>query len=183
MTGFRVALGGAQQRFGIQPDLTTLGKIIGGGLPMAAYGGRADIMNKVAPVGPDLSGGHAVGQSAGGGGGTRDAAVSEGASGGLRRARSARRAADGVDAAGVTVNRVGSMFTFFFTPEPVTDWESAKTIRHGERSSVLPLHAGARRLSRALAVRGWLRVRSALTDEDVAQTKRAVAAYPKFVQK
>src|SRR4029079_7409625 len=47
MTGFRVALGGAQQRFGIQPDLTTLGKIIGGGLPMAAYGGRAEIMKKI----------------------------------------------------------------------------------------------------------------------------------------
>jgi len=52
MTGFRVALGGAQQRFGIEPDLTTLGKIIGGGLPIAAYGGRADIMRKVAPLGP-----------------------------------------------------------------------------------------------------------------------------------
>ena len=52
MTGFRVALGGAQQRFGIRPDLTTLGKIIGGGLPLAAYGGRADIMSKVAPPGP-----------------------------------------------------------------------------------------------------------------------------------
>src|ERR1700693_1613255 len=52
MTGFRVALGGAQQLFGIRPDLTTLGKIIGGGLPMAAYGGRADIMRKIAPLGP-----------------------------------------------------------------------------------------------------------------------------------
>src|SRR6202050_1927141 len=52
MTGFRVALGGAQQRFGIKPDLTTLGKIIGGGLPIGAYGGRADIMRKIAPLGP-----------------------------------------------------------------------------------------------------------------------------------
>src|SRR6202035_3905434 len=52
MTGFRVALGGAQERFGIVPDLTTLGKIIGGGLPLAAYGGRADIMQKIAPLGP-----------------------------------------------------------------------------------------------------------------------------------
>src|SRR5450631_3222482 len=52
MTGFRVALGGAQERFRIKPDLTTLGKIIGGGLPIAAYGGRADIMRKVAPLGP-----------------------------------------------------------------------------------------------------------------------------------
>ena len=52
MTGFRLALGGAQQRFGIRPDLTTLGKIVGGGMPLAAYGGRADIMSKVAPTGP-----------------------------------------------------------------------------------------------------------------------------------
>src|ERR1041385_622096 len=52
MTGFRLALGGAQQRFGIKPDLTTLGKIVGGGLPIAAYGGRADIMGKIAPLGP-----------------------------------------------------------------------------------------------------------------------------------
>ena len=52
MTGFRVAFGGAQQRFGIRPDLTTLGKVIGGGLPVGAYGGRADIMSRVAPVGP-----------------------------------------------------------------------------------------------------------------------------------
>ena len=52
MTGLRLALGGAQQRFNIKPDLTTLGKIIGGGLPLAAYGGRADIMSKVAPSGP-----------------------------------------------------------------------------------------------------------------------------------
>src|SRR6185369_1746661 len=52
MTGFRVALGGAQEKYGIQPDLTTMGKVIGGGLPVGAYGGRAEIMNKVAPAGP-----------------------------------------------------------------------------------------------------------------------------------
>src|SRR6266436_1732980 len=52
MTGFRVAYGGAQQRFGIRPDLTTLGKVIGGGLPVGAYGGRTDVMSKVAPAGP-----------------------------------------------------------------------------------------------------------------------------------
>ena len=52
MTGFRVALGGAQQRFGIRPDLTTLGKVAGGGLPLAAVGGRREIMEKIAPLGP-----------------------------------------------------------------------------------------------------------------------------------
>jgi len=52
MTGFRVALGGAQQRYGVKPDLTTLGKIIGGGMPVGAFGGRRDIMDKIAPLGP-----------------------------------------------------------------------------------------------------------------------------------
>src|SRR6185503_1190371 len=52
MTGFRVALGGAQARYGIRPDLTTLGKVIGGGLPVGAFGGRRDIMEKIAPLGP-----------------------------------------------------------------------------------------------------------------------------------
>src|SRR4029079_12434934 len=52
MTGFRVAIGGAQQLYGVTPDLTTLGKVIGGGLPVGAYGGRAEIMDRVAPAGP-----------------------------------------------------------------------------------------------------------------------------------
>jgi glutamate-1-semialdehyde 2,1-aminomutase len=126
MTGFRVALGGAQQRFGIRPDLTTLGKIIGGGLPMAAYGGRAEIMKKVAPLGPVYQAGTLSGNPL---------AVAAGLAMlryliahpevyGTLEARAAELTA--WVPAGVTVNRVGSMFTFFFSPEPVTDWESAK---------------------------------------------------------
>src|SRR5579863_8122551 len=126
MTGFRVALGGAQQRFGIQPDLTTLGKIIGGGLPIAAYGGRADIMKKLAPVGPVYQAGTLSGNPL---------AVAAGLAM-LRQlvahpeiyqtleTRAAQLTA--WTPPGVTVNRVGSMFTFFFTPNPVTDWDSAK---------------------------------------------------------
>ncbi len=126
MTGFRLALGGAQQRFGIQPDLTTLGKIAGGGLPLAAYGGRADIMSKIAPTGPIYQAGTLSGNPM---------AVSAGIAM-LRylkshpevyeivEDRAAQLTADVPD--GITVNRVGSMFTFFFTPGPVTDWESAK---------------------------------------------------------
>ena len=135
MTGFRVALGGAQQRFGIQPDLTTLGKIIGGGLPMAAYGGRAEIMKKVAPLGPVYQAGTLSGNPL---------AVAAGLAM-LRyliahpevyetlEARAAQLTA--WTPPGVTVNRVGSMFTFFFSPSPVTDWESAKkcdTARFGK---------------------------------------------------
>jgi glutamate-1-semialdehyde 2,1-aminomutase len=126
MTGFRLALGGAQQRFGIKPDLTTLGKIIGGGLPLAAYGGRRDIMEKVAPLGPVYQAGTLSGNPL---------AVSAGLAT-LRYLVANPQVYDMVEARaaqltewtppGVTVNRVGSMFTFFFNEGPVTDWESAK---------------------------------------------------------
>lgn len=135
MTGFRVALGGAQARFDIQPDVSTFGKIIGGGLPLAAYGGRADIMQKVAPLGPVYQAGTLSGNPL---------AVSAGLAM-LREliahpeiyetleARAAQLCA--WTPPGVTINRVGSMFTFFFTDQPVTDWESAKrsdTARFGK---------------------------------------------------
>jgi glutamate-1-semialdehyde 2,1-aminomutase len=126
MTGFRVAPGGAQQRFGIRPDLTTLGKIIGGGLPMAAYGGRADVMKKVAPLGPVYQAGTLSGNPL---------AVTAGLAM-LRHLIAHPEVYDTLETRaaeltawkppGVTVNRVGSMFTFFFSPDPVTDWESAK---------------------------------------------------------
>src|SRR5580693_7887652 len=126
MTGFRLALGGAQERFGIRPDLTTLGKIIGGGLPMAAYGGRADVMQKIAPPGPIYQAGTLSGNPL---------AVRAGIAM-LRYLKShpevyetlERRTAQLTAKApsGITINRVGSMFTFFFTSEPVTGWDSAK---------------------------------------------------------
>ncbi len=126
MTGFRVSLGGAQQLYGVRPDLTTLGKIIGGGLPLAAYGGRADIMRQIAPVGKVYQAGTLSGNPV---------AVSAGVAM-LRylidhpevyrivEERTARLCS--AAPAGVTVNRVGSMFTWFFTPSPVTDYETAK---------------------------------------------------------
>jgi len=132
MTGFRLALGGAQQRFRIKPDLTTLGKIIGAGLPMAAYGGRADVMSKVAPTGPIYQAGTLSGNPL---------AVSAGITM-LRYLKShpevyeviERRAAQLTAQApsGITINRVGSMFTFFFSSEPVTGWESAKRSDTGQ---------------------------------------------------
>jgi glutamate-1-semialdehyde 2,1-aminomutase len=126
MTGFRVAFGGAQQLYGIQPDLTTLGKVIGGGLPIGAYGGRADIMRHVAPSGPIYQAGTLSGNPL---------AVAAGLAmlGYLKShpeiyAQLEARSAAVCAAAprGTTVNRVGSMFTIFFTDQPVTDWESAK---------------------------------------------------------
>jgi glutamate-1-semialdehyde 2,1-aminomutase len=126
MTGFRVALGGAQARYGIRPDLTTLGKILGGGLPLAAYGGRADIMAQVAPTGPIYQAGTLSGNPL---------AVNAGIAMlrylkahpevyDLLEARTSRLTANVPP--GITANRVGSMFTFFFRSGPVTDWESAK---------------------------------------------------------
>ena len=126
MTGFRLALGGAQQRFAIKPDLTTLGKIVGAGLPMAAYGGRADVMSKVAPTGPIYQAGTLSGNPL---------AVSAGIAM-LRYLKSHPDVYDTVERrtaqltahapSGITINRVGSMFTFFFSTAQVTDWESAK---------------------------------------------------------
>ena len=126
MTGFRVAFGGAQQLYGIRPDLTTLGKVIGGGLPVGAYGGRRDIMGKVAPAGPIYQAGTLSGNPL---------AVAAGLA--MLRYLKAHpevytqletRAARMCAAAPkhITVNRVGSMFTFFFTDQPVADYESAK---------------------------------------------------------
>jgi len=127
MTGFRVAFGGAQQLYGIRPDLTTLGKVIGGGLPIGAYGGRADIMSRVAPAGPIYQAGTLSGNPL---------AVAAGLAM-LRYLKShpemygqleSRTAALCAGAPpGTTVNRAGSMFTIFFTNKPVSDYDSAKT--------------------------------------------------------
>jgi len=126
MTGFRVALGGAQQLYGITPDLTTFAKVIGGGLPIAAYGGRRDIMAHVAPSGPIYQAGTLSGNPL---------AVSAGLAM-LRHIQSHPEIYRQLDSAtatlaasaprGVTVNRVGSMMTWFFTPAPVTDYDTAK---------------------------------------------------------
>jgi glutamate-1-semialdehyde 2,1-aminomutase len=133
MTGFRVALGGAQQKYGVQPDLTTMGKVIGGGLPVGAYGGRAEIMDRVAPAGPVYQAGTLSGNPL---------AVAAGLAT-LRRLRTENPFArlemlgerlekgllDAASKAGVPVrvNRVGSMFTLFFTSHEVFDFDSAKT--------------------------------------------------------
>ncbi len=135
MTGFRVALGGAQERFGIVPDLTTLGKIIGGGLPLAAYGGRTDIMQKIAPLGPVYQAGTLSGNPM---------AVAAGLAM-VRYLVAHPEVYETLEARSaqltqwtppeVTINRVGAMFTFFCSADPVTDWESAKkcdTARFGK---------------------------------------------------
>ena len=126
MTGFRVAFGGAQERYGIRPDLTTLGKVIGGGLPVGAYGGRRDIMNKIAPAGPIYQAGTLSGNplAVAAGLAMLEYLKAHPETYAQLEARAAELCARAPE--GVTVNRVGSMFTFFFTAGPVTDWDSAK---------------------------------------------------------
>jgi glutamate-1-semialdehyde 2,1-aminomutase len=133
MTGFRVSFGGAQELYNIRPDLTTMGKIIGGGLPVGAYGGPKEIMDMVAPLGPMYQAGTLSGNPL---------AMAAGCAM-LKQLRDRKeeiypqletlsgQLVEGVAAAareaGVALcyNRVGSMFTWFFTKGPVTDWDSA----------------------------------------------------------
>jgi len=134
MTGFRLSLGGAQELYGIKPDLTTLGKIIGGGLPCGAFGGRAEVMEFLAPLGPVYQAGTLSGNPLAMAAGiatvgyllehpsvyteleTTTAAIAEGVLGIAQEA--------GVPLA---MNRVGSMFTWFFTDRPVENFEDAAT--------------------------------------------------------
>ena len=133
MTGFRLAFGGAQEIYGVTPDLTTMGKIIGGGLPVGAYGGPSEIMNLVAPLGPMYQAGTLSGNPLAMAAGLATLRHLREHKGEMypRLEKLSRELVDGVAAAareaGVSLytNRVGSMFTWFFTPGPVTSWESA----------------------------------------------------------
>jgi len=132
MTGFRVAFGGAQELYTLQPDLTTMGKIIGGGLPVGAYGGPSVIMDLVAPLGPMYQAGTLSGNPlamAAGYAQLRYLKEHPGIYGQLDTLSGQLVAgvAAAAKAAAVPMahNRVGSMFTWFFTPGPVTDWNSA----------------------------------------------------------
>jgi glutamate-1-semialdehyde 2,1-aminomutase len=132
MTGFRVAYGGAQERFGVTPDLTVLGKIIGGGLPAAAYGGRAEIMDRVSPAGPVFQAGTLSGNPLAMAAGLATLRVLRDESPYLRLEELTARLADGLDRAATdaglphAVQRVGSMITLFFNAEPVHSYEDAK---------------------------------------------------------
>jgi len=131
MTGYRVGLGGAQQLYGVTPDITCLGKVIGGGLPVGAYGARAEIMDKLSPLGPVYQAGTLSGNplAMATGLATLQAVHEKGFYSQLEMR--AARLAEGLEAAArhagvpITQNRVGSMATVFFQPGPVTDWSSA----------------------------------------------------------
>jgi glutamate-1-semialdehyde 2,1-aminomutase len=136
ISGFRVGRGGAQATFGIRPDLTCLGKIIGGGLPLGAYGGRADVMAKIAPEGPVYQGGTLSGNPLAMAAGlatlekltpalyARLDKLGARLESGVTNAIAATRAP-------ARIHRVGSAFTIFFTAQPVVDFATAKTCDTG----------------------------------------------------
>ena len=179
ITGFRVAYGGTQTLYGITPDITTLGKIIGGGLPVGAYGGRSDVMRMVAPLGPMYQAGTLSGNPLAVAAGV--ATLSELQTPGVyeQLEATASRLTDGVAAAFAraevpsTINRVASMFTGFFNPGPVS------TLAQVEQSDT----AAYGRYCRALLERGVYIAPSqfeagfvsiAHTDADIERTVTAV---------
>jgi len=127
ITGFRVARGGAQERFGVRADLTCRGKVIGGGLPVGAFGGRREVMRELAPEGPCYQAGTLSGNPLATTAGLATLAelALRGVYEGLEQAGAALEAAIVESGAPVTVNRVGSMLTPFFAPAEVTDYATA----------------------------------------------------------
>jgi glutamate-1-semialdehyde 2,1-aminomutase len=131
MTGFRVAYGGAQSLFGVTPDLTTLGKIVGGGMPIGAYGGKAEIMDSVLPAGKVFQAGTLSGNPVATASGIATLKVLRDEPPYERLEELGAKLADGLDEAAAdagiphTVARVGSMMTLFFHSDPATDWDVA----------------------------------------------------------
>jgi len=123
MTGFRVALGGAQAQYGVQPDLTTLGKVIGGGMPVGAFGGRAEIMNQLAPLGPVYQAGTLSGNPVAMAAGLKTLELVSGPGFYQRLAEKTRYLVEGLavgaKAAGIpfTTNQAGGMFGLFFSDQ------------------------------------------------------------------
>jgi glutamate-1-semialdehyde 2,1-aminomutase len=133
MSGFRCAFGGAQAIYGITPDLTCLGKIVGGGLPAAAFGGRAEIMQKLAPLGPVYQAGTLSGNPIAMAAGLAAIGILARPGTYERLNELGQKLETGLSAAAaaakvpVQINRIGSMITVFFTATPVTDYATAKT--------------------------------------------------------
>jgi len=132
MTGFRVARGGAQEIYGVRPDLTALGKVIGGGLPVGAFGGRAEIMDQLSPLGPVYQAGTLSGNPLAMAAGLAQLRELERIDGwsqleklGAQLEQATREALENTRLPGV-FHRIGSMFCLFFTKGPVTDLSSAK---------------------------------------------------------
>jgi len=175
ITGFRVGRGGAQERFGIRPDLTILGKIVGGGLPLAAFGGRAEIMSRLAPAGDVYQAGTLAGTPLATAAGLsvlrrlRDASVYD------ELERLGERLEDGLGPFG-RVQRVGAMLTLFLRDEPVRNYDEAREA-DAERYGALFRHLLERGIYVAPSQFEALFLSLAHTDEDVDRTVEAVGDF------
>jgi len=181
MTGFRVAYGGAQALYGVRPHLTTMGKVIGGGMPVGAVGGPKDILSHLSPVGPVYQAGTLSGNPVAMAAGlaTLELVQADGFYEALE-AKSAALAAGLAEAAEaelpgqVTFNRVGSMMSAFFTPDPVTDYPSA-TASNLDAFTAYFQHMLAAGIYLAPSQFEAMFVSAAHSDDDVAKTVDAAA--------
>ncbi|MGH3130069.1 MAG: glutamate-1-semialdehyde 2,1-aminomutase [Gaiellaceae bacterium] len=178
ITGFRIARGGAQERFGVVPDLTILGKIVGGGLPLAAFGGRAEIMERLAPTGDVYQAGTLSGNPLATAAGLavlrrlREPAVYEELERrGARLERGLREAAPGA-----TVQRVGAMATLFARPDAVRNLEDASAA-DTERYGALFRHLLARGIYVAPSQFEAMFLSLAHAEEDIDRTAEAVGSF------
>ena len=158
MTGFRLAFGGAQELYGIKPDFTTLGKIIGGGLPVGAYGGRNELMDMIAPVGPVYQAGTLSGNPLAMAAGLATLKHLRANTGDLYPIRQVQRAIGGrcfeygqKHGIELCANRVGSMLTWFFQKGPVNDWDTAAKSDTQAFANFIR-NAGTRRLSATVPI-------------------------------
>lgn len=182
ITGFRVSYGGAQARFGITPDLTTIGKIIGGGLPVGGYGGKREIMGHVAPAGTIYQAGTLSGNPLAVAAGIATLEILKKSDYATLESRVEKhcQALEGIFKAKgipVTINRLASMFTVFFTSEKIVDFESTKT-NDTERYARYFKHMRANGINIAPSAFEVGMVSFAHTDEDFAAMQKAVESFP-----
>jgi glutamate-1-semialdehyde 2,1-aminomutase len=181
ITGFRVAYGGAQALYGVTPDLTCLGKVVGGGLPVGAYGGRREIMEMVAPLGPVYQAGTLAGNPLAMTAGIETLKVLAEPGAYERLEENSARLAEGLRAAAkaarvsIFQTRVGSMFCTFFSAERVVDYASAKTSDTGRYALFFrAMLANGVYLAPSQFEAGFLSL--AHRDEDIERTVQAAEA-------
>jgi glutamate-1-semialdehyde 2,1-aminomutase len=144
ITGFRLGRGGAQERFGIAPDLTTLGKVVGGGFPLAAFGGRAEVMERLAPSGPVYQAGTLSGNPVAVAAGLAALDLIDRLDPYAELERIATALCDGLEealgASGIpyTINREGSLFSLFFSGDPVANYDHARAADHRAYARFFP---------------------------------------------
>ena len=178
MTGFRVALGGAQALYGIKPDLTTLGKVIGGGMPVGAFGGRRDIMQKIAPLGPVYQAGTLSGNPVAVAAGLATLKLVQAPGFFDRLGAATRMLCEGLARAAqergipFSAQNVGGMFGLYFRETPPTELRRSHAMRQGGIQPLFPCHARGGHLPRAVGLRSGICFQRARRRGDRADHRR-----------